>query len=275
MNIISCSRRTDIPSRYPAWLDACLAAGKAVFRAPRGALRSVPLTPQDVHSLVLWSKNYAPLLGLKGVADRLDGMNPFFHFTLTGLGGSPWEPGIPGWRESLGTMAALADRFGPERINWRFDPVVVWHEKDRRISNSGLFGEIGEQVARLGIATCTFSFAHWYRKSSRRASEERIAFQEPEAGEAADMAAGLAGRAAELGIMLAICCDERIETLPGIVKASCVDAALLSSLRKDGLQASVARDTSQRAQCGCSRSVDIGSYAQRCYSNPCLYCYAN
>jgi hypothetical protein len=274
-SIISCSRRTDIPRCYPGWLEDRLAAGSVTFKGPRGGERTVALEPAAVHSMVLWSKDYGPLLERPGLLRRLDVLNPLFHFTITGLGGSVWEPGIPGWKRSLEVVESLVERYGPERVNWRFDPLVHWQEGEGVNSNLRLFTRIGTALKALGIGTCTFSFAHWYLKSQRRAAREVLTYVEIPPDKRLAAAAMLAQQAAELGLRLASCSSPDLEMVPGVRRAHCVDGGLLSELRGDGLPVSLARDQSQRAECGCTRSVDIGSYTQRCEGRHCIYCYAN
>lgn len=274
MDVISCSRRTDIPRRYPEWLESCLLDEEAAFVSPRGGFRTISLAPGEVHSIVMWSKDYGPLLRRPRLVERLMELNPFFHFTVTGLGGSAWEPDVCGWQAAVKIMAELAGRFGPERINWRFDPIVFWEEQGSAVSNMRIFPDIGEAVAALGVETCTFSFTHWYAKSVRRAARSGMSFLDPE-GEKPRLAGELSATTAALGIRLASCSNEALETVPGVTKARCIDADHLTALRRDGLRASSARDSGQRIGCGCAKSIDIGSYSQRCGVQPCVYCYAN
>ncbi len=274
-DVISCSRRTDIPRCYPGWLEEKLAAGSVTFRGPRGGLRTVSLAPDAVHSLVLWSKDYGPLLKRNRLLQLVEKLNPFFHFTITGLGGSVWEPDVPGWESAVEAAERLAARFGSERINWRFDPVVHWREGTGTASNLACFGTVAAAMSEIGIKTCTFSFAQWYSKSRRRAGREGLEYVDPPGGEKLGAAAGLIREGQRLGIRLASCSNPEFEAIPGVNKARCIDGGLLAELRVDGVAASLAKDASQRDLCGCTRSIDIGSYAQRCAGRACAYCYAN
>ncbi len=273
--VISCSRRTDIPRCYPHWLEEKLVAGEVVFRAPRSGVRSVSLAAEAVHSLVLWSKDYGALLKRPRLLRRLHDLNPFFHFTITGLGNSFWEPAIPAWHETISQMEKLVNEFGAGRVNWRFDPVLFWPEKSGLASNLPMFARLGAAVAGLGISGCTFSFAHWYSKSRRRAQKQGFEFVDPVPDAKLEAAATMAGEAARLGIRLATCSNDALLAAPGIAKGHCIDGDLLNNLRGGGAAASSAKDRSQRTECGCTSSIDIGSYAQRCSGGHCVYCYAN
>lgn len=275
MNVISCSRRTDIPRWHSDWLEGCLRRGHVDFTAPRGGRRSVSLLREDIHSLVLWSKDYSRLLANRGLAARLKTLNPYFHFTITGLGGSFWEEDVPKWRACLDQLRQLAGEFGPERVNWRFDPIVFWRKDGGAGSNLNLFAEIAPLVAAAGVAGCTFSFACWYRKTRKRIRDAGIEVVDP--GDEAKLAAckKLTEGAAGNGLTLSSCAQPLWAELPDIQRSQCIDAELLIGLRADGAEPSRARDSSQRPSCLCSKSIDIGSYGQRCGSVSCLYCYAN
>ncbi len=273
MNIISCSRRTDVPRWHSGWLERCLLARRAEFTAPRGGRRSVPLDPGSVFAIVLWSKDYSPLLENPRLLELLLALNPYFHFTVTGLGGTFWEPGVPRWRDSLSQAERLAATVGPERITWRFDPIVHWRQDGHVESNLDLFPEMAAAFAGIGIETCIFSFACWYRKAQRRTLKAGVEVVEPGGEEKLLMCRSmLAGSA---GIGLAACAQPELSAVDGIGRARCIDARLLEGLRADGRSLQPAADPSQRRDCRCHQSIDIGSYSQRCGGAPCLYCYAN
>ena len=52
--------------------------------------------------------------------------NPIVNLTITGLGGSALEPGVPTTRDMLRDLPALAAAFHDQsfRIRWRFDPLL-------------------------------------------------------------------------------------------------------------------------------------------------------
>lgn len=62
-NIISASRRTDIPAFYMPWFMNRLREGYVAYPNPfSGQIHTISVAPEDVHSIVFWSKNYAPFL---------------------------------------------------------------------------------------------------------------------------------------------------------------------------------------------------------------------
>ena len=122
--IISASRRTDIPAFYSDWFVDKLKNGFVCVRQPyNNKITKVSLKPEDIHSIVFWSKNYNPFLSKLELVEKTT-KSLFFHFTVTGL---PHyiEPFIPDWKEALKDMSYLSQRYGSCQVVWRFDPIVL------------------------------------------------------------------------------------------------------------------------------------------------------
>jgi hypothetical protein len=273
--VISISRRTDIPAAYSDWLANALERGEVNFLSPHGRVRTVSLRPDDVHSLVLWSKNYEAMLD----NDRLNGLlsryNVYFHFTITGLGGSEIEPRAPSTDVAVSHLAELCRRWGANRVNWRFDPIVHWRNSIGEVaSNLGQFEPLSQQIASLGIRTCTFSFAQWYRKCITRASRRGFKYYDPDDEEKLRALEWMAGVAEKVGMELRSCASVTWTRVHGVTPAHCVDGELLSRLHPSREPAEIGKDKTQREECGCTPSIDIGSYAQVC-PGKCVYCYAS
>lgn len=271
--VISISRRTDIPRWHSSWLLQALQEKRASYVSPAKTIASVSLDPKETHSLVFWSKDYRSLLESGELRQLLKAYSVYFHFTVTGLGGSFWEPKSIPPAEALVQLGKLVRLFGPERMNWRFDPIVFWREEALR-SNAERFESLASFVASVGIRRCTFSFAEWYGKCVRRATKIGLAYFDPPIAEKLEWLERIARAADSAGIELYSCAQSNWVGRFGIGRGSCVDARLLSSLRKDSEPASPKKDSSQRSQCGCTESIDIGSYSQGCHHG-CIYCYAN
>lgn len=80
-NVISCSRRTDIPAFYYGWLQDVLK--KESITLPNtysGKDYTVDLAPENTHSIVLWSKNFRHFLQNPGLLTKY---NLYFQFTIT------------------------------------------------------------------------------------------------------------------------------------------------------------------------------------------------
>jgi hypothetical protein len=226
---------------------------------------------------VLWSKDFRNLLdNAHGLRDLLAAYDQIYlHFTVTGLGGTAAEPAVPPWREALGQLAGLAALAGdPRRVSVRFDPLLFWREGGRERTNLSLFPEVAEIAAARGIRDIRLSFAQWYGKARRRAAARHFLYIDPPDEEKRVRAADLAAVAAAQGLVLHACCQPLLAGIPGIRPSACIDGGLLEALHPRREPASRRKDRGQRADCLCTVSKDIGSYAQTC-PHGCVYCYAN
>ncbi len=274
--VISASRRTDLPAAFPGWLSAALSREEAVFLGPRGRSRRVSLSPDTVHTIVLWSKDFSRLMANE--AGLRSGLRQYrqvyFLFTITGLGGTSAEPGAPSLDAALTQLPVLVEMAGhPGRVSVRFDPLVHWREGGGIRSNLEAFEPVSAAAARLGIVDFRVSFAQWYGKAVRRAEARGFAFVDPSPEEKAAAAQRLAGAAASRGLVLHACSQSFLAAVPGFRASTCIDGALLSALHPDGEPAAAGKDSTQRPECGCTPSLEIGSYSQAC-GHGCVYCYA-
>jgi hypothetical protein len=275
--VISASRRTDLVAFFPGWLAEAVQKERAVFLAPSGRPSVVDLSPASVHTFVLWSKNFQNLIdnrdGLRDGLGRYDQLT--FHFTITGLGGAPVEKEVPPAEAALGQLEPLLEIAGdPRRISLRFDPVIYWTENNETRSNLAFFDGLAGKAASLGIRDIRFSFAQWYGKSRRRAERAGFAFVDPPLEAKRIDARYLAGIAGRHGLNLFCCSQDFLADIPGIRPSACIDGRRLSGCHPEGLPAAVGKDRTQRRECRCTVSIDIGSYTQTC-PHSCIYCYAN
>jgi hypothetical protein len=266
-NVISASRRTDIPAFYMPWLMNCLRRGSASYPNPfSGQIHTVSLQPDDVHSIVFWSKNYGPWLPhLDEIAGR--GYHFYFHYTITGAP-RELEPHVPDWQQSVLILRQLAERTSSRHVQWRFDPILFTDT----LGTDFYIGRFRSIAKSLAGATqrCYFSFALFYDKVERRLARAGIQFRDPSREEKQALVQSLANIANEYGMTLYACCEDALVT-GRVQKAHCVDGDLLAELFPERPLAFRLRPT--REQCGCVASRDIGMY-DTC-PHGCVYCYAN
>ncbi len=275
--VISASRRTDLVAHFPGWLAAALRARTARVTGPSGRVEDIDLAPEAVHTIVLWSKDFANLLrnteGLRGLLSAYDQV--YCHFTITGLGGTAAEPGTPKPEEALAQIQELTAFAGrPERVSMRFDPILFWRDGEEVRSNLPFFDRLADAAAAAGVTDIRTSFAQWYRKARRRAERCGFAFVDPSPAEKEEAAAVLAAKAAPRGLTLYACSQDFLAAVPGFKASSCIDGRRLQELHPAGEPAAQGKDRTQRAECLCTVSRDIGSYTQAC-PHGCVYCYAN
>ena len=264
--IISASRRTDIPACYSDWFFQRLQAGSVFTRNPMRyhQVSKISLLPQDVDGIVFWTKNPAPMLG------RLVLLQPFpyyFQFTLTAYG-RDMEPNVPPkGSQVIPTFQRLAESIGPERVVWRYDPILL-NQKYSLAYHAHYFREIASLLSGY-TRTCIISFIDHYRGADRRLKScGLIEINDPIKEKLAET---LSQSARQYGMRLCTCAEEIDLSKYGICHAKCIDGRLLDTLR--GYAAGHTKDRNQRPACGCDLSVDIGMYST--CKNGCAYCYAN
>jgi hypothetical protein len=225
----------------------------------------------------LWTKDAAGALGrgskiLEGLVDG--GTTLTAHLTVTGLGGTRWEPLAPSMPfqgvKNLITLTGSADH-----IKWRYDPVIpTVHRLDT-------FRRIAEQAARFGITRCVLNFlvpAGRYKRVDGRLSTALPGWSEGmpgyDASWRAETAAELVEEAAVLGISVSACAEssELVDRVEGLKAAACGDHAWFAQL--SGRDPGRAPTSGSRKACGCAAYFDVGMYGQWRRCHQCLYCYA-
>lgn len=276
--IISASRRTDIPAFHYDWFKEVLKE-KEVKLFNKYSLKdyTINLDPKEVHSIVLWSKNFINVIN---DPEFLDPYNLFFHFTINDYG-RKLEPCVPDADEQVKQMELLSKKYSPEQIQWRFDPLIFFEDEIKGKACNGMFGTerlrsfeiLAEKIGQIGVTRCTLSLFSPYEHSSRTMKKNGFkVIKNPENDSCfPEFLEILTDIAKENNIQLFSCATPVLEANENIKHGCCIDGKLLTDLF--GEKATGSKDTSQREVCGCVKSKDIGSYNQICKHN-CLYCYS-
>ncbi len=283
--ILSASRATDIPAFHIAWLMNRLRAGHCARINPFNGMRH-RISFAHSRFIVFWSKNPAPLLPHLTEVEEL-GLRWGLHYTLNDYEREKLEPGLPPLTRRVDTLLRLAERWGRDRVIWRFDPLIL---------GGGLsVEELTERIGRLALSLrdavekLVFSFIdiESYAKARsrlrRQFPELRGATSEEKMGLAKNIAALCAGFRRPL--IAAACAEQHDLRAVGVQRNSCMDPAWLLRLWREQpfgdadavereLRALMGRrDPGQRDACGCAPSRDIGAYGT--CPHLCAYCYAN
>ncbi|MCE5248944.1 DUF1848 domain-containing protein [bacterium] len=264
--VISASRRTDIPAWYLDRLIGFIECGYVETPNPySGKAVRVDLRPGSVHTLVLWSKNFGPFLKKTGF---FKDYNLYFLFTVNDMPGL--ESAAPPLAERFRQVRELAALYGPDRIGWRYDPVIF--DENGPVSAIESYTRIGSVMVEAGVRRSIFSFLDMYGKVVDRNRRFDLKLVDPPEEVKAQYARELVRAAESLGLTLESC-SETVTMADGIKSSACIDGRLLSRLA--GEPASLSKDQGQRPACNCTVSRDIGSYREMPCPGGCLYCYAN
>jgi hypothetical protein len=269
--IVSASRRTDIPAFYAKWFLNRVRLGWCLVPNPfnRNQVSMVSLSAAEVDAFVFWSRNPRPLMRY---LDELDDMGCQYYFLFT-LVGYPdrIDPGSPPLSQSIRTFQELSARVGPQRVIWRYDPIVLsglsgtgFHESNFRLVAQELKGATGR---------CVISFVKPYRKARARMEAAAQGSTEPvDFGSlpVRGLLSVISESARENGIEIFSCASEQDLSAFGINPSKCIDADLISKLF--AIEISAPKDPRQRKECGCAASRDIGMYDTCLFG--CSYCYA-
>ncbi|MFP4031636.1 MAG: DUF1848 domain-containing protein [Desulfococcaceae bacterium] len=269
--IVSASRRTDLPAFFGPWFAGRVREG--FCRAPNPfnprQVSRISLLPEDVDAVVFWTRHPRSLAPHLSVLDER-GIPYLFLFTLLDYPGF-LEPGAPPFARRLDAFRALSDRLGPNRVIWRYDPVVVGNRIGpdfHRETFARIAGSLAGRTRR-----CIVSWMDAYPKVRRRLAplEKRgLIFEDWDPFRHGPLMADLARIGAEHGIRLQSCAEAADWRSYGIPPGACVDGTLLERLF--GVANPGRKDAGQRSRCRCAPSRDIGMYDTCGFG--CRYCYA-
>ena len=154
--VISCSRRTDIPAFKMPWILEQIRKGTVEVANPRNCeqVRLISLSREHVRCFAWWSKDYAEWIRAYEDPQTHDLLSQYdahiFNFTINGDGNghNPLEPGLrTSLDERLAQVAWLSAHFGPHSIVLRFDPIVHYRViRDGKYVERDLYGVDGEPV---------------------------------------------------------------------------------------------------------------------------------
>ncbi|HEX3030198.1 MAG TPA: DUF1848 domain-containing protein [Clostridia bacterium] len=159
--IISASRRTDIPAFYSDWFFNRVKEGFAMVRNPMNPhqVSRISLDRASVDGIVFWTKNPENMLPK---LDLIKDYPYYFQFTLNPYDIS-LEPRVPRKAAVIATFKRLSDIIGPQRIIWRYDPILLngavdieYHEK--------YFGVLAKKLEGY-TSKCVISFIDSYKKA--------------------------------------------------------------------------------------------------------------
>ncbi|MEA1961344.1 MAG: DUF1848 domain-containing protein [Bacillota bacterium] len=265
--IISASRRTDIPSYYSEWFCNRIREGYVLVRNPMNIhqISKISLSPDVVDGIVFWTKNSMPML------DKLSMLKNYmyyFQFTVTSYGNDV-ETNSPSKKdEIIPAFQRLSDMVGPDRVIWRYDPIMI-SEKYSVDYHLRAFEKIAKSLNKY-TKKCTISFIDKdYRGVKNNIKSLNLLEFTTEAQ--MQLAKSLVKIANSFGLYMDTCAEKIDLHQFGIEHARCIDDRLFEKLV--GCPLNVKKDKSQRIECGCVASIDIGMY-NTC-RNGCKYCYAN
>ena len=263
--IISASRRTDIPAFFSDWFYNRIEEGYLLVRNPMNhhQISRINLSPKVVDCIVFWSRNPSRMM------DRLHVLQDYsfyFQFTLTGYG-QRLEPNVPSCREAVAVFCDLSEIIGKDRVIWRYDPIILSDQLNIEY-HAARFEEIARHLSGK-TGRCVISFVDMYKKSKR--SMASIAGIEILAEQMIETASILSRISSEYNIELTSCAEIIDLEQYGINHGKCIDDKLIEEI--SGFTLAVKKDPTQRSECNCVASVDIGAY-NTCV-HECLYCYAN
>ena len=261
--IINTGQRTDIPAFYARWFANRLKTGFVLVRNPYNpqSVTRYSLSPDVVDLIGFCTKNPEPMFEHM---DLLEPYGQFWYVTITPYG-KEIEPHVPGKLKVLESFKRLSGLVGPDRIGWRYDPVLISdaYPVERHIK---AFSVMAKTLAGY-TSTAVISFIDLYEKTRRNF---------PEAGpvppaDRLQLGKAFADICRTYGMTLRPCAEGQELAQFGADCSGCMTVAMYEKAL--GFHLRVPAKPPARSQCACYLSGDIGAY-NTC-GHLCRYCYAN
>jgi hypothetical protein len=263
--ILSASRRTDIPAFFGDWFMNRLTEKKVAVRNPMNPknITEIALDPDLIECIVFWTKNPERFLKQLPMIDAL-GYRYYFQFTLTAYD-TTIERNIAK-TSIVETFIKLSEYIGKEKVIWRYDPILIndiFTIRYHLENFEALCGKLYRYTEKCVISFVdTYSFlAETFKQNSiYELSNDTIAV----------LADNFTAISNKYHLPLFTCGEKLNLDRYGIAHNKCVDGDLIERLFN--LKVKSKKDPSQRLECGCCVSRDIGAY-NTCLHD-CIYCYA-
>lgn len=269
--IVSVSRRTDIPAFYAEWFMNRVRAGFCTVPNPRNPTQvaRVSLTPEDVAVLVFWTRAPGSMLPyLAELSER--GYRYYFLYTLMD-NPRTLDPRCPRPEAAVATFRRLADLIGPRRVVWRYDPIVFSNVTPADFHASA-FERLASALRGYTVRSIV-SLVDEYRRNAARLrtlAELGVTVRSPGPEEAKDLMERLAVLAKASGMDIVSCAEKPGWAAQGVASGACIDAAYVEE--EFDVHVPGRKDPAQRGACRCVASRDIGVYDTCLFD--CAYCYA-
>ncbi len=263
--IISASRRTDIPAFYSDWFIERIRKGYVLVRNPMNIhqVSRISLLPSVVDCIVFWTKNPTHLIGKLPAISRY---NYYFQYTITPYN-HRLEPNVSNKKELVLIFQKLSRSLGKNRLIWRYDPIILTEDISIR-NHIDWFKMLADSLSGF-TNKCVISFLDLYKKCEKNLFG--IKLNPLTNDKILELTENIVSIARSRNIEVASCAEEIDLSNLGVEHGRCIDDKLISEIA--GIPISVKKDKTQRGECGCVASIDIGAY-NTC-PHGCLYCYAN
>ncbi len=271
--IISVSRRTDIPTFYGDWFLKRINEGFVGYLNPFSKDKyRVSLKKEDVECFVFWSKNFIPFVDKLKIIDNL-GYKFYFNYTINGYS-NIFEKNVDSSEKTIDNLCLLSDQYSKNHITWRYDPIIISEITDYKFHLKN-FEKIAKELKNYTVR-CITSFVFLYEKVKKSIlkieKENYLMIQDPLLDIKRNLANDLADIALSYGINMYTCCGDYLISNK-IKKAHCIDWELIKELFNVKSIDYNYKIKPTRKECGCTESIDIGTY-NTC-AQGCIYCYAN
>ncbi len=290
--IISASRTKDLVRVSPNRMAEIL-RGQTPARFGLGReLHTISL--ESIGALAIWTKDPTNMMIHPPLRETLEryvkicGGVILLNLTVTGLGGTVLEPGIPTAGRILAATEALinSEIVRSEAIILRYDPLIeVSLPGGTSIGNISMdvFERIFESFRSISLLRIKTSLADMrYAHVPRRMDQLGIHVNLPDEKKITAFYRSMKRKCSQYGVRLDACCYPT--ALVGGETNGCIDGSMINRMLEDcrtpwrvttSPHNAIGR---QRPYCKCTYSRDIGYSAgfQTCFKNhgACLYCFS-
>jgi hypothetical protein len=272
--IISASRRTDIAAFYAKWFIRRVRAGFCTVPNPfnPSQISTIDLRPELVDVIVFWTRFPRPLFPFLNELENL-GYRFYFHYTIL-KNPRLIDSRLPALDHNIQVFRELSERIGPERVIWRYDPIVLSNITDVpfHIENYARIAKSLRGFAHRSI----ISIMDFYPKITKRfndlaRAEVQITPNDQIPNLLNHLLPPMVQAAGENGMEIFSCAEPFNLKSFGVQPGKCVDDDYIQRVFQ--IDVSHEKDPTQRKECGCVRSRDIGVYNSCLFE--CAYCYAS